>query len=554
MLSLYQALLRQHARQLTPVRCAGQTITQLHHYFEDVVLENNLAALVVESLPCKPERSKRSIERVCEVARAAGHTYLFVSPDDALNSSPLFTVPGARAPILLPRTSPLDAQEHFILIADARFSALLVTSHNDEVSAATDTFTDHEVVWTFEPDIVYSALEYLMARVTAERCTQTKEFAAAVSQCMPKATSLQLTVAVTTKLARLLQEQAGREVAVNRIAAAIRSTLEVPSIMQTAVDEVGRALGVEHCALRVVGEAEHAPTTKCYYRNAAPTEAVQADLLAQLDVCHTQLADRMRGDQQAEHDPLVPGADRAAGSAVSVPLICQENYVGTLLARADDPRRVWQKSERLLLRTVADQVALAVSHARLFLQIQQQALTDALTGCVNRRAFDLQLERDLSLAMRMSHPVSLIMLDIDHFKTVNDTHGHDAGDTALRFLADLLRAELRGVDTAARYGGEEFAIILPQANLDGALVVAERLRVRLAETAMPVIGHITASFGLATFSQHTDSSKELVTIADRALYEAKRGGRNRICTPPPELATTHTANEAEAKVPVVIAE
>jgi diguanylate cyclase (GGDEF)-like protein len=554
MLSLYQALLRQHARQLTPVRCAGQTITQLHHYFEDVVLENNLAALVVESLPCKPERSRRGIERVCEVARVAGHTYLFVSPDDALNRAPLLTVPDACAPVLLPRTAPLDAQEHFILIADARFSALLVTSHADQVSAGADTINDHEVVWTFEPDIVYSALEYLMARVTAERCTQTKEFAVAVSRCMPKATSLQLTVAVTTKLARLLQEQAGREVAVNRIAAAIRSTLEVPSIMQTAVNEVGRALGVEHCALRVVGEPEHAPTTKLYYRGAEPTEAVQADLLVQLDACHAQLAARTRGDRQAGHRPLVPGVGRAAGSAVSVPLICQENYVGTLLVRADDPRRVWHKSERLLLRTVADQVALAVSHARLFLQIQQQALTDALTGCVNRRAFDLQLERDLSLASRMGHPVSLVLLDIDHFKAVNDTHGHDAGDTVLRFLADLLRAELRGVDTAARYGGEEFALILPQANLDGALSVAERLRARLADTVMPVIGHITASFGLATFPQHTDSSKELVTIADRALYEAKHGGRNRICTPPAAIATTHTPIKVEDEAPVVLAE
>jgi diguanylate cyclase (GGDEF)-like protein len=311
---------------------------------------------------------------------------------------------------------------------------------------------------------------------------------------------------------------------------------------------------VEHCALHVVGEPEHAPTTKCYYRDVAPTEAMQADLLAQLDACHTQLADRMRGDKAAGHSPLVPGADRATGSAVSAPLICQEKYVGTLLVRADDPRRVWHKSERLLLRTVADQVALAVSHARLFLQIQQQALTDALTGCVNRRAFDLQLERDLSLATRMSHPVSLIMLDIDHFKTVNDTHGHDAGDTALRFLADLLRAELRGVDTAARYGGEEFAIILPQADLAGALIVAERLRARLADTVMPVVGHITASFGLATFPQHTDSSKELVTIADRALYEAKHGGRNRICTPPAELAPTHMPIKAEDEAPVVLAE
>lgn len=561
MLSLYQTLLLQHPRQLTPVRCAEQTITQLHYYFEDVVLENNLSALVVESLPGRTERSARGIERVGQIARAAGHTFLFIAADDALYRMPLPAVEGERAPVLLPRTAPGGAQEHFILIADARFSALLVTSLSQQTDGA-DPFTEHEVVWTFEPDIVYSALEYLMARVTAERFAQTGEFAAAVRRCMPKATSLQLTVSVTTKLARLLQEQAAREVAVNRIASAIRSTLEVPSIMQTAVDEVGRALGAEHCALYVGGEQEQ-PTTKCYSRAGAPTEAAQARLLSRLDDCHARVADELRRHEQAGHKTLVTSEDGADGSAVSVPLVCQERHVGTLLVCTDDARRVWQKSERLLLRTVADQVALAVSHARLFLQIQRQALTDALTGCVNRRAFDMQLERDLSLATRTHQPLALVMLDIDHFKLVNDTYGHDAGDSALRFLADVLRAELRGVDTAARYGGEEFAIILPQADLEGALVVAERLRARLEQTDVPGIGHITASFGLASFPQHASAGAQLVTLADRALYEAKRAGRNRICassasaTEPDEVlagAVTQLLIGAEVETPIIAAE
>ena len=123
------------------------------------------------------------------------------------------------------------------------------------------------------------------------------------------------------------------------------------------------------------------------------------------------------------------------------------------------------------------------------------------------------------------------MLDIDHFKRVNDTHGHDAGDEALRYLADLLRAELRAVDTAARYGGEEFALILPQAGPEGAKLVAERLRAKHEQTEIPGIGHITASFGLAAFPQHAGTSAQLVKIADRALYKAKHAGRNRICAP-----------------------
>ena len=133
-----------------------------------------------------------------------------------------------------------------------------------------------------------------------------------------------------------------------------------------------------------------------------------------------------------------------------VPLIYQGSFVGLLLVRSDDTARVWADNELLLLHTVADQLAVAVNQAHLFAQMQQQALTDGLTGCYNRRSFELQLERDLHLATRMRQPLSLIMLDLDNFKHINDQAGHEAGDVALCMLADNLRAELRAVDTAAQ--------------------------------------------------------------------------------------------------------
>ena len=548
--TLYHALLQQHPRQLTSVRCAEQTIAQLHRYFEDVVLENNLAALVIESLPLKVERSLRDLARVREIGRAANRAFFFVGAKDALNELPLCTNEKEREPVLLRRAENEADFERFVVIADARFSALLASVHNTEDDGFEVSGGD-EVIWTFEPDIVYSALEYLMARVTAERPFQAAAFSRAVRSSMPKATSLQLTVSVTTKLARLLQEQAGREIAVNRIATAIRNSLELDSVLQTTVNEVGRALNAQDCALRVIGETGKQPLTNCYFRDGSGGEnsVEETELLGDLEAYNVRLAGRFknyvldgRSDDQAQH--IRPVA--------AVPLIYQERFMGVLMVRSDDSTRIWQETEILLLRTVADQVTVAVNHARLFAQTQQQALTDGLTGCFNRRFFEMQLERDMHLATRMRQPVSLILLDVDHFKRVNDTFGHDAGDVALRQLADSLRQELRGVDTAARYGGEEFAVILPQAGVEGAVAVAERLRARIERTEVPGVGFITASFGVATYPLHATSRDMLVGTADRALYNAKNTGRNRVCTPHVEATLTDSMfdfEEHEAAAP-----
>ena len=538
MLSLYSALLAQHSRQLTPVRCAEPTIVQLHRYFEDVVLENNLAALVVESLLPETHRSLRDIARVRDVGHLARYAFFFTAEDDALCAVELSDGASEREPILLHRPDDGgDTRERFVVIADARFSALMA-SVRTEAEEGQESAGD-EVIWSFEPDIVYSALEYLMARVTAELPDRAHLFSKAVRTCVPKTTSLQLTVSVTTKLARLLQEQAVREIAVNRISTAIRSTLELPSVLQTTVNEVGRALGAQSSALNIEGEHGQASLTKFYFRDGEDGEDATAELLSDIEA----LGVRLRGRVKTYVHDGCSGADESdACPMAAVPVIYHDRTMGVLMVTSDDPQRLWQETEVMLLRTVADQVAVAVNHARLFQQMQHQALTDGLTGCFNRRFFEIQLERDLHLATRMRQPVSLILLDIDHFKRVNDKHGHDAGDAALRILAGALREEVRGVDTAARYGGEEFAIILPQAGHEGARVVAERLRSRIERTEVPGVGSITASLGVATFPNDASSRELLVTSADRALFLAKRTGRNKVCSttelPPEDIFNT----------------
>jgi diguanylate cyclase (GGDEF)-like protein len=526
MYSLYHSLLAQHPRQLMPVRCAGSTIAQLHRYFEDVVLENNLGALVVESLPGVPDRPARDTVRLNELDQVAKNLFLWLSPQDALSSLVLNRGKESTESVVFEHDAEDQNYERFVVIADARFSALLASVHNPEEE---DSSRDL-VVWTFEPDVVYSALEYLMARVTAEHPFHSKAFANAVRVSMPKATSLQLTLGVTTKLARLLQEQAEREIAVNRLATAIRNSLELDSVLQTAANEVGRALSVHSCAVRVEGALVGREVTKYHLRPDASDEAAIESLLRDVDSISNRLSNSPQsyvvdGDQ-SQSTPILADA--------VVPLIYQGSFVGLLMVRSDDHSRVWADNELLLLHTVADQLAVAVNQAHLFAQMQQQALTDGLTGCYNRRSFELQLERDLHLATRMRQPLSLIMLDLDHFKQINDQAGHEAGDVALRMLADTLRAELRAVDTAARFGGDEFVLILPQANHEGAQLVAERLRKRIESIDVPGYGQVTASFGVASFPLHASSRDTLVVAADRALYNSKDAGRNRVSLPTEE--------------------
>jgi diguanylate cyclase (GGDEF)-like protein len=175
-------------------------------------------------------------------------------------------------------------------------------------------------------------------------------------------------------------------------------------------------------------------------------------------------------------------------------------------------------------------------------KLEEQSITDGLTGLKNRRFFDERLLEEFGRAQRYADPVSLIMLDLDHFKRVNDRYGHQAGDLVLRESADLLRGSLRDPDIPARYGGEEFAVILPKTHVQGALAVAERIWRAIGGTTFrhalgegpgaspPVDLRVTVSIGVAFFpSKDITSAELLVKFADEALYQAKRTGRNSIC-------------------------
>lgn len=158
-----------------------------------------------------------------------------------------------------------------------------------------------------------------------------------------------------------------------------------------------------------------------------------------------------------------------------------------------------------------------------------QARTDALTGLLNRRGFETQMAFGLAMARRSGRPLSLITVDVDHFKRVNDTYGHEAGDEVLRRVARTLEERLRGSDVVARVGGEEFVVLLPDTDLAGAQAIAQALVQAMADQQDPVVGTITVSAGVATMRGAQDNGTDILRRGDAALYEAKGQGRNRVC-------------------------
>jgi diguanylate cyclase (GGDEF)-like protein len=165
--------------------------------------------------------------------------------------------------------------------------------------------------------------------------------------------------------------------------------------------------------------------------------------------------------------------------------------------------------------------------------VSEQAVTDDLTGLANNRAFREQIDREAARALRFGLDLSLLILDLDNFKGVNDTYGHPQGDAVLRTIGAILREESRGIDQPARYGGEEFVVALPETDVEGALELAERIRERIETTEVELVDGVgamtvTASVGLATLSGGNVDVRRLIGAADAALYEAKRTGKNRV--------------------------
>src|SRR5438552_6327621 len=220
--------------------------------------------------------------------------------------------------------------------------------------------------------------------------------------------------------------------------------------------------------------------------------------------------------------------DAKPAGIIAVPMIASDFVLGLIYVRSSKLGPVLSEANIRFFEVLASTAANALRNAQLFEEVEHRARTDFLTGLPNHRFFQSTLTMELARAERHHPPLSLLMIDIDFLKQLNDRFGDPSGDLVIRTVAGAIRTSCRDIDFAARYGGEEFTVILPETPLAGAIHVAERIRERIWAENFPGIGTITTSVGISNYPVNALNKEDLIRVADQALYVAKNDGRNRV--------------------------
>jgi diguanylate cyclase (GGDEF)-like protein len=356
-------------------------------------------------------------------------------------------------------------------------------------------------------------------------------------------------IAFLSEIAR----QIARAVEVERLVGELHRSKDAQDRLQHAAEQLNRMATVEEVtrsaakiARDLVPSLDLAAITRVDRSGEAPVHVVAAAEGARGHEVDGLVFDDNDGlVAQAVHvgGPLPPKAPailervkvfdlklRSLGSLRVLPLHAGGQVIGTLVA-ASGQRHALDGEARRRIESLAVLTAGALARALALHQIAEMATTDGLTGLANRRQLDVLGDRLFREAARYNRPLGAIVIDVDHFKRVNDGHGHAAGDEVLRGLATAIHEQARDADLTARYGGEEFVVILPNTDSEGAARFAERVRKRIAAMDFMTSGgplRITASFGVAAFPAHAISLADLIAAADAALYEAKSSGRDRV--------------------------
>ena len=319
--------------------------------------------------------------------------------------------------------------------------------------------------------------------------------------------------------------------AMREVTRILSDTVDLKEISRSVFDVLVPLLGAEEIALFLKDE-DGKLSLKALRRD---DENLYAEDLSGDEV---ELDDAV---QALEYQTLVKAIDGSTGT-FCVPLVADQNSVGVM--RFDIPLEgSHEEKERktdeyeVILSDIAKHLALVVKTPSL----HDRAIIDSLTGLFARRHFDIRIDDMFRLARRYGTPFSLILLDLDHFKQVNDTHGHRAGDRVLSESAEAITCVIRECDSAFRYGGEEFAVLLPETNSEHAYSIAERIRKAVKSHKVKVDGatvSVTASLGMAEYYPDLASYGELIALADKALYAAKQGGRNQTVAPDEQAQVT----------------
>jgi diguanylate cyclase (GGDEF)-like protein len=233
---------------------------------------------------------------------------------------------------------------------------------------------------------------------------------------------------------------------------------------------------------------------------------------------------------------MVPGHDEK--TILGVPLMLRNETIGALFLQAKEPNS-YDENQVRLVETIANQASIAMDNAQLCEKVQNMAITDSLTGAYNRRYFYEFADNEIARSKRYQKNLAIIMVDIDHFKMVNDKFGHIIGDQTLKMVVDTIASQLRQVDVLCRFGGEEFVVLMPETSLESAFVAAERIcRAISMQTLKTEEGDIcvTVSIGVTQLRNDNQTMMDLVNEADQALYTAKEEGRNcvRVFTQKPD--------------------
>ena len=343
-----------------------------------------------------------------------------------------------------------------------------------------------------------------------------------------------------SRVAELETAQDKLGLSIERVAGALTSALDAGSVLHILINESTEIAGFDAGAvfLERAGEFVYAhgrnfeDSTRHLGLWDTTLQATGERLLSLGPLLGSTATPRIIYADPDDEDGASPVSSWGWETVVLTPMVAESSRIGCLVL-VSAQRLALNLNQRRALGFLAAQGAIAVVHSRLNDQARERAITDGLTGLADHRHFYEQLELEMARAERYDLPLSVLLLDIDHFKLYNDRAGHRAGDHVLRRLGAVLQAVARETDVVARYGGEEFAIVLPHTGPEEALVLAERVHAEVASETFPrgevqPGGHISVSVGVASWPDHARTVEALVEAADQALYRAKRLGRDRV--------------------------